>query len=72
MSTEKPNSSTNPEEKNQTEHKPDREDIVDPRDLVLKGGSGVDPAELGSNPGLAPETVGLNEPAEVREGFKFD
>ncbi len=38
----------------------------------MKGRSVLDPEEIGTNPALAPETITLNEPAEVREGFKFD
>jgi hypothetical protein len=38
----------------------------------MKGRSIVDPEEIGTNPALAPETIALNEPAEVREGFKRD
>jgi hypothetical protein len=47
-------------------------DAVDPRDLVMKGRSVLDPEEIGSNPALAPETVALTDPGEIREEFKFD
>jgi hypothetical protein len=76
MSSETPNASDNKENakgKKQTEGESVLKNAVDPaEDLVMKGPSNLDPEELGSNPALAPETVTLNEPAEVREGFKFD
>jgi hypothetical protein len=46
--------------------------MVDVDDLVMKGRSSLDPTEIGSNPALAPETVTLDDPAEIREGFRFD
>ena len=75
MSSEKPNPSAdqeNAKDKEQTEGESILKDAVDPRDLVLKGRSNLDPTEIGTNPALAPETTTLNDPAEVREGFKFD
>jgi hypothetical protein len=75
MSPETPNPSANEEnakDKEQTEEESVLKDAVDPRDLVMKGRSIVDPEEIGTNPALAPETIALNEPAEVREGFKRD
>jgi hypothetical protein len=75
MSPEKSNPSANQEnakDKEQTEEESVLKDAVDPRDLVMKGRSIVDPEEIGTNPALAPETIALNEPAEVREGFKRD
>ncbi|MCA1990751.1 MAG: hypothetical protein LDL41_01705 [Coleofasciculus sp. S288] len=62
----------NVNDKEQSDRKSVLEDAVDPRDLVLKGRSVLDPTEIGTNPALAPETVALNEPAEVREGFDFN
>jgi len=75
MSPETPNPSANQEnakDKEQTEEESVLKDAVDPRDLVMKGRSILDPEEIGTNPALAPETIALNEPAEVREGFKRD
>lgn len=75
MSSETPNPSAdqeNAEDKEQTEGESILKDAVDPRDLVLKGRSNLDPTEIGTNPALAPETTTLNDPAEVREGFTFD
>jgi hypothetical protein len=75
MSPETPNPSAdqeNAKDKEQTEEESVLKDAVDPRDLVMKGHSIVDPEEIGTNPALAPETIALNEPAEVREGFKRD
>jgi hypothetical protein len=75
MSPETPNPSAdqeNAKDKEQTEEESVLKDAVDPRDLVMKGRSIVDPEEIGTNPALAPETIALNEPAEVREGFKRD
>ena len=75
MSSETPNPSPEQEnvnDKEQSDRKSVLEDAVDPRDLVLKGRSVLDPTEIGTNPALAPETVTLNEPAEVREGFDFN
>jgi hypothetical protein len=68
----------NPEEKKPTVN-PEKErkeegsalnDTVDPRDLAYIGRSNSDPDELGSNPAVVPQM--LNEPADIREGFKFD
>ncbi|MBD0363466.1 MAG: hypothetical protein ICV55_11955 [Coleofasciculus sp. C3-bin4] len=75
MSPETPNPSAdqeNAKDKEQSEEESVLKDAVDPRDLVMKGRSIVDPEEIGTNPALAPETIALNEPAEVREGFKRD
>ena len=75
MSPETPNPSAdqeNAKDKEQTEEESVLKDAVDPRDLVMKSRSIVDPEEIGTNPALAPETIALNEPAEVREGFKRD
>jgi hypothetical protein len=76
MSPEKSNPSANQENAKDKEQTDEEEsvlkDAVDPRDLVMKGRSIVDPEEIGTNPALAPETIALNEPAEVREGFKRD
>jgi hypothetical protein len=75
MSPNAPNSSTdqeNTKDKEQTPEESVLENAYDPEDLVQKGYSTLDPAEIGSNPALAPETVTLNDPAEVREGYKFD
>jgi hypothetical protein len=76
MSPETPNPSANQENAKDKEQTDEEEsvlkDAVDPRDLVMKGRSIVDPEEIGTNPALAPETIALNEPAEVREGFKRD
>jgi len=75
MSPEKSNPSAdqeNAKDKEQSEEESVLKDAVDPRDLVMKGRSIVDPEEIGTNPALAPETIALNEPAEVREGFKRD
>jgi hypothetical protein len=75
MSPETPNPSAdqeNAKDNEQSEEESVLKDAVDPRDLVMKGRSIVDPEEIGTNPALAPETIALNEPAEVREGFKRD
>jgi len=75
MSPEKSNPSAdqeNAKDKEQSEEESVLKDAVDPRDLVMKGRSILDPEEIGTNPALAPETIALNEPAEVREGFKRD
>ncbi len=75
MSPETPNPSADQENAKDKEHSEEEsvlKDAVDPRDLVMKGRSIVDPEEIGTNPALAPETIALNEPAEVREGFKRD
>jgi hypothetical protein len=76
MSPETPNPSANEENAKDKEQTDEEEsvlkDAVDPRDLVMKGRSILDPEEIGTNPALAPETIALNEPAEVREGFKRD
>jgi hypothetical protein len=76
MSPETPNPSADQENAKDKEQTDEEEsvlkDAVDPRDLVMKGHSIVDPEEIGTNPALAPETIALNEPAEVREGFKRD
>lgn len=75
MSAETPNPSgdqDNAKDKEQTDQESVLEDTFDPRDLVRTGSSPQDPTEIGSNPALAPETVALNDPAEVKEGFKFD
>jgi hypothetical protein len=75
MSAETPKPSAdqdNAKDKEQTDQESVLEDTFDPRDLVRTGYSTSDPTELGSNPALAPETVALNDPAEVKEGFKFD
>jgi hypothetical protein len=75
MSPETPNPSAdqeNAKDEEQTQEDSALKDAVDPRDLVMKGRSVLDPQEIGTNPALAPETVTLNEPAEVMEGFKFD
>ncbi len=75
MSSETPNPSDdqeNAKDKEPTDPASVLKDAVDPRDLVMKGRSVLDPEEIGTNPALAPETITLNEPAEVREGFKFD
>ncbi len=78
MSSETPNPSADKENAKDTEQTVEDiqesvlKDAVDPRDLVMKGRSVLDPNEIGSNPALAPETVTLNDPAEVREGYKPD
>ena len=75
MSPETPKPSAdqeNAKDEEQTQEDSALKDAVDPRDLVMKGRSVLDPQEIGTNPALAPETVTLNEPAEVMEGFKFD
>jgi hypothetical protein len=76
MIPETPNPSADQENAKDKEQTDEEEsvlkDAVDPRDLVMKGRSIVDPEEIGTNPALAPETIALNEPAEVREGFKRD
>lgn len=78
MSSPDPNPSANQENAKDTQQTLDDiqesvlKDAVDPRDLVMKGRSILDPNEIGSNPALAPETVTLNDPAEVKEGFKSD
>ena len=78
MSTETPNPSADKEKAQDTEQTLEDiqefvlKDAVDPRDLVMKGRSVLDPNEIGSNPALAPETVTLNDPAEIKEGFKSD
>lgn len=66
---EKPNPSTDPE-KERNEQTSNLKDTVDPQDLALIGRSASNPDELGSNPAVLPQM--LNEPAEIREGFKFD
>jgi hypothetical protein len=75
MSSKTQNSSVNPED-NKDKEQSDREsplkNMVDVDDLVMKGRSSLDPTEIGSNPALAPETVTLDDPAEIREGFRFD
>ena len=78
MSSPDPNPSADQENAKDTQQTLDDiqesvlKDAVDPRDLVMKGHSVLDPNEIGSNPALAPETVTLNEPAEVKEGYKPD
>lgn len=75
MSSETPNPSDNQSDSQNNEPldvESALEGTFDPRDLVRQGYSNQDPEEIGSNPGVAPETVALNEPAEVREGFKFN
>lgn len=69
MSPKKPNPSTNPE-KERTQEESILKDTVDPQDLAYINRSNSDPDELGSNPAVVPQT--LNEPADIREGFKFD
>jgi hypothetical protein len=63
--------STNPE-KERTQGESVLKDTVDPQDLAYTNRSTLDPDEIGTNPALAPETIALNDPAEVREAFKFD
>jgi hypothetical protein len=75
MSSETPNSSVNPEDhqdKEPTNHESLLKNAVDVDDLVMKGRSSLDPAEIGTNPAIAPETVTLDDPAEIKEGFRFD
>ena len=75
MSSKTQNSSVNPEDDNdkeQSDHESHLKNLVDVDDLVMKGRSSLDPTEIGSNPALAPETVTLDDPAEIREGFRFD
>jgi hypothetical protein len=78
MSSPDPNPSADQENAKDTQQTLDDiqesvlKDAVDPRDLVMKGRSVLDPNEIGSNPALAPETVALNDPAEVKEGYKSD
>jgi hypothetical protein len=69
MSSEQPNSSINPEKER---HQEDSvlKDTVDPQDLAYTSGSVSNPDELRSNPAVVPQT--LDEPADIREGFKFD
>lgn len=62
----------NAKDKEQTAQESVLKDTYDVEDIVYKNSSSIDPEEIGSNPALAPETVALNDPAEVREGFKFD
>jgi hypothetical protein len=74
MSPDTPNPSTdqeNAKDKQQTREESILKDTFDPVDLAQKG-STIDPEEIGSNPAIAPETIALNDPAEVKEGFKFD
>ncbi len=75
MSPETPNQSAdqdNAKDNEQTDQESVLKNAVDPQDLVLKGRSILDPEEIGSNPALAPETVALTDPNEIKEGFKFD
>jgi hypothetical protein len=68
-SSEKPNPSTNPE-KERNEQESVLKDTVDPQDLAYINRSISNPEEVLSNPSVVPQT--LNEPADIREGFKFD
>jgi hypothetical protein len=70
-SSEEKKPSTNPE-KERTQGESALKDTVDPQDLAYTNRSTLDPEEIGINPAVAPETIALNEPAEVREAFKFD
>jgi len=75
MSSKTQNASVNPEDdkdKEQSDRESPLKNMVDVDDLVMKGRSSLDPTEIGSNPALAPETVTLDDPAEIREGFRFD
>ena len=75
MNPETPNPSDeqeNAKDKEQTVEESVLKDAVDPRDLVMKSGYTGEPQELLSNPAVAPQTSTLNEPDEIREGFKFD
>ncbi|HEY9830694.1 MAG TPA: hypothetical protein V6D26_08945 [Stenomitos sp.] len=69
MSSEHPNSSINPEKEPHQEDS-SLKDTVDPQDLAYTSGSVSNPDELRSNPAVVPQT--LDEPADIREGFKFD
>jgi hypothetical protein len=69
MNPEKANPSINPE-KERTQEESVLKDTVDPQDLAYINRSVSNPDELGSNPAVVPQM--LNEPADIREGFKFD
>ncbi|MEB3831510.1 hypothetical protein [Phormidium sp. CCY1219] len=63
MSEETPKKPQQPAEN--TENKTAKQDAVDPRNLVMKGGYQKDPRELVNDPGVTPEM--LNEPGDLRE-----
>lgn len=69
QSSEEKSSSINPE-KERTEQTSNLKDTVDPQDLAYTNRTVSNPDELLSNPAVVPQT--LNEPADIREGFKFD
>lgn len=54
----------------QTEQESVLKDAVDPQDLALKGRTIQDPEELRTNPAVVPQM--LDDPADIREGFKFE
>ena len=69
MNSEQPNSSINPE-KERAKEDSYLHDTVDPQDLAYTNRTVSDPDELLNNPAVTPQM--LNEPADIREGFKFD
>lgn len=69
MNSEQPNSSLNPE-KERAQEDSFLKDTVDPQDLAYTNRTVSDPDELLNNPAVVPQM--LNEPADIREGFKFD
>lgn len=69
--TSKPSANQeNAKNNEQTEEDSLLKDAVDPQDLALKGRTIQDPEELKSNPAVVPQM--LNDPADIREGFKFE
>ena len=69
MNPDKKDPPINPEEERSRQDSV-LKDTYDPADLVRHPTQ--NPEEIGSNPGVAPETNGLNEPAPAMEGYKFD
>lgn len=69
MNSEQVNSPINPEQERAKEES-FLHNTVDPQDLAYTNRTVSDPEELLSNPAVVPQT--LNEPADIREGFKFD
>ena len=69
MNSEQPNPPINPE-KERAKEDSYLHDTVDPQDLAYTNRTVSDPDELLNNPAVTPQM--LNEPADIREGFKFD
>ena len=69
QNSEEKSQSLNPE-KERAEQTSNLKNTVDPQDLAYTNRTVSNPDELLSNPAVVPQT--LNEPADIREGFKFD